>query len=71
MVKSEDRIKSLFDKKPAKAARRKAGNTASRNAIEMHKLTVRLPAELIRELKHQAVDKRTTLAAMIEQKLRK
>ena len=71
MVKSEDRIKSLFDKKTAKSPGRKAGNTASRKAIELHKLTIRLPADLVRELKHQAVDRKTTLTAMIEQKLRK
>lgn len=71
MVKSEGRIKSLFDKKTVKASRRSSGNTASHKAIELHKLTIRLPADLVRALKHQAVDRKTTLTAMIEQKLRK
>lgn len=71
MVKREDRLKTLFEKKDAKPLRRNAGNTASRNAVELHKLTLRLPADLVRSLKHEAVDKKTTLTAIIEKNLRK
>lgn len=71
MVKKEDRLKTLFEKKDVKPARRNAGNTASRNAVERHKLTLQLPADLVRGLKHEAVDKKTTLTAIIEKKLRK
>lgn len=71
MVKGEDRIKTLFKKKTRKTASRKSGNTASRNAAELHKLTIRLPAELVRVLKHQAIDMKVSLTAIIEQKLKK
>ena len=71
MVKGEDRIKALFEKKTRKTASRSSGNTASRIAVELHKLTIRLPADLVRDLKHQAIDQKATLTAIIEQRLRK
>ena len=71
MVKGEDRIKALFEKKTGKTASRSSGNTASHKAVELHKLTIRLPADLVRDLKHQAIDQKATLTAIIEQKLRK
>ncbi len=71
MVKGEDRIKALFEKKTRKTAIRSSGNAARRKAVELHKLTIRLPADLVRDLKHQAIDQKATLTAIIEQKLRK
>lgn len=71
MVKSGDRLKALFDKKSVKRPSRATGKTASQQAVELYKLTMRLPADLVRALKHEAVDRKTTLTAIVEEKLKK